>query len=211
VWNDKYYIAVPIDGATNNNAVFVYSRRAAQSSGGGWTIYDGMNPSCFAQVDFSGVRRLYFGEASADTKVYLFRSDSSSEEVTNDNGTAITYTEESKRIDFGQPQLDKSFSEIELEVIEQDSGEVKIEAQIDGEGWTALSGSPMSQITDLPTLPIDLPFDLKGGNKVRKKFNLEDLGRGRNIQIRLTEATLDAPCEVMGWDMSAFIENVEYE
>jgi len=209
VWNDKYILAVPIDGSTYNNYMFVFSRRAAETSGGGWTIYEGCNANAFAIQDFSDVRRLYFGEASGDTKAYLFRSDSTSEETTNDNGTAITYTEESKRIDFGSPEFDKTFNKLEVECIEQDSGTLTVQAQIDGENYTTIG--TMAQTANLPTLPVDLPFDLLGGNKVRKTFNLESLGRGRNIQIKITEATLDAPVEMIGWSMSAFVENIEFE
>ena len=213
VWNDVYMLAVPIDGATYNNYVLAFSRRAfeANSARGGWTIYDNMNVADWAVMDFSGIRRLYFAEASADGKAYVFKSDRSSDASYSDNGTAITFQETSKRYDFGTPSVDKTFVDMEVELLEKGTGEVKVEVQIDGEGWTELNQSPISQNVDLPQLPIDLPFDLKAGQKIRKKLYVESLGRGRNVQVRLTENTDAVNCEILSWTMGAFIENVEFE
>lgn len=211
VWNDKYMLSVAIDSAQYNNYCFIFSRRAFEANGqkGGWTIYDNWNSNCYAIHDFGDVRRLYMGEASGDSKVYLVRSDSSSDEATSDNGTAIDYEEISRRIDFDSPEHPKTFSELELEVIEQDSGTLTVQAQVDGEGWTTVG--TLVQSVSTPTLPVALPFTLVGGNKVRGTFDLENLGRGRNIQIKITESTLDAPVQIIGYAISAFLENVEFE
>ena len=212
VWQDKYYLSVPIDSATSNSHTLVFSRRAFDANGrsGGWSIYENVTANAFGEQKFSNnATKLYFGEASADGKVYFYRSVNPNDEVANDNGTAITYSETGRRINFNAPHTQKTFQWIEIAVLVQSSGELKVEAQVDGGGFTTLGN--LDQTGDLPTLPINLPFSLKGANIARKKFDLEQLGRGRDVQIRLTEGTLDADTQVLERILGAFIEPVDSE
>jgi hypothetical protein len=211
-WQDKYYLSLPIDSSTYNNYTFVFSRRAfeANQGKGGWTIYRNCNFNAFMEQTFSNLpTRLYTGEASADGKAYLFRSLDPDDEATNDNGTAITFSVTGKRYDFGAPDREKSFAFIEVTVINKATGSIKVEAQIDGGGYTTLG--TFSQAGDIPTLPQTLPFGLKGANKVRQKYDLEQLGRGRNIQVRITESTKDAPVELIEYLIAGFIEEIQFE
>jgi len=211
VWNDLYHLAVPIDNSEFNNYTFVFSRRAFEVNGGkgGWTIYEGVNINAFATQSFGGTRRLYIGEASADSKSYFFRSDDVSSEPTSDNGVAITFSEEGKRIEFESPSLNKLFNKAEFQLEVQAAGTINVEAQVDGEGYTTIG--TIDQTVGVPTLEIDLPFNLVGTKKVKKTFFLEKLGRGRNIQFRLTESTIDADVTILNYSISAYVDAVEFE
>ena len=140
VWADKYYLCVPVDAATTNSHIFVISRKAFESSGkrGGWSIYRNCGFNALGIQTFSGTRRLYAGESSADGKVYKFRSQDPTEEATNDNGTAIELSIKSRRSDFGFRRNDKTFQDIEVEAIAKSSGSLKIEIQIDGGGFSTV-------------------------------------------------------------------------
>ena len=209
VWSDKYLLSVPIDGSTICNYTLLFSRRAYEANGqrGGWTVYENFNFNAWAVQTFNGKKKLYGGESQADGKVYEVRSSDPDDDATSDNGTAIEYSETGKRQDFDTPESDKTFEFIEVEVLAKDTGEVSVEAQIDGGGYTKLG--TFDQGEGLPELPVALPFDLTGANIVRAKYDLESLGRGRDIQIRLKESTLDTETEILGYTISGFVENVD--
>lgn len=211
VWQDKYYLSVPVD-QTYNNYTLVWSKRAFESNGGigGWTIYRNCNFHCYAEQTFANEpTKLYTGESQADGKVYEFRSLDPEDDATNDNGTTIIYKETTRRYNFAMPEKEKTFEFVEIEVLTQDTGTISIEAQVDGEGYTSLGS--FSQEGNLPTLPVDLPFDLTGANIKRQKYDLEQLGRGRDIQFIIEEVTADAPAEIVNLLIVAYPEPVDYE
>ena len=84
-----------------------------------------------------------------------------------------------------------------------------VSAAIDGGSFTQVGTLELD--AGLPTLPVDLPFDLGGENLVRGKFDLENLGRGRDIQIKITESTSAGDVEVLGYVITAFIENLDMD
>ena len=211
VWQDKYYLSVPID-TTYNSYTFVFSRRAFEANGnkGGWTIYENCKFNDYAMQAFSGYpTKFYVGKASADGKVYQFRSLNPTNDATSDDGTAITYSETSKRYHLGVPEVENTYEMLEVELAIQTSGTLKVEAQIDGSGWITLGS--FSQEGNFPHLPIDLPFTLVGQNIKRKKYDLSRLGRGRDIQLRFTEATLDAPVDIYNCLITGFTEAIQWE
>ena len=210
VWEDKYILSVPVDLATHNTHAFVWSRRAfeANQGRGGWVIWTNWAMNAYTIQSFGTKDKLYGGEASAASKVYQLRSKTPSENTTNDNGTAIVFDETGKRLDFGIPNIDKSFQTLEVEALAKDGGTLYVYAQVDGNGFTLLG--TITQSAGLPQLPIALPFSLGGSNKVRGIFDLSVLDRGREIQIQITESTLDAETELLGYSVTAFVENYEW-
>lgn len=207
VWQDKYYLSVPLDNETVNSAVLVWSRRAFAANGGkgGWTVWTNWKSNAYGVQDFDVKPRLYFGEATASSKVYEARSSNPEDDNKSDDGTAITFQEVSRQEDFGFPEADKLFQSIEVEALAEPDGIITIEAKIDSGDFTTVG--TMNLNVGLPQLPIDLSFDLKGEARVRQKFDLQALGRGRAIQIRLTESTLDCDTTVLGITVNAFEEN----
>jgi hypothetical protein len=208
VWADKYFLAVPIDDSTVNSHILVWSRKAFEANGGrgGWVIWR-IKANAFATQDFSSKPRLYHGEATADSKVYELRSSNPADDATSDNGTAISFSETGRRMDHEAPEVDKTYESIEVEAIAQNTGSLLVEAQVDGGGFSTVG--TISLLSGAPTLPVTLPFTLVGAALVRQKFNLEGLGRGRDIQVRLTETTLDADVTVLGYTVAAFAEDYE--
>ena len=209
VWADKYLLAVPIDSATENSHVLCWSRRAFEANGkrGGWTIWRNWHVNCWGIQAFGNIPKLYFGESQSDSKVYFARSSDTSANPTSDNGTAITLSLTPMRSDFDSAHLDKSFETVEARVLTQSSGTIALESQIDGSGFEDIAS--FSQQSGGPTLPVTLPFTLSDVSIVKKKYSLESLGRGRDIQHRLSMATLDADCSILSIGTSAFVEEFE--
>ena len=143
-WNNRYYLAVPIDTSQVNNYVFVYNFLT-----GGWTVYSNWAVNCWTQMDFGNVNHLYYGDSAtgsvreADTGL-------------NDDGVAITYQEETKAIDFGIPQNNKVGQFIEIECKTQGGTNFRIYASLDSGDYTYLGMVDLSGAA--PRLPQTLPF-----------------------------------------------------
>jgi len=208
-YDNKYFIAVPLDTSTYNNYVFIYNPlNDLQRIGNAWTIIPDVNVNHWIITDYNNVEQLYAGEASADGKMYLFWDLDS----TDFNGTAITYQEDSKRINFGLPDHDKTGIFLEVEALITEAAELLVYAQLDGNGWTEIkmtNGERLDLGSGTPSLPVDLPFDLVGNVKVRGKYPLGKLGRFRNIQFRFKQETDNVDCQIVNWSTAAFKEVVE--
>src|SRR3990167_4272621 len=80
------WFAVCHAAATTNNRVYMYDIISK-----GWVRHVGINASVFESFTISATHQLYFGEASADSKVYVFDTS------TSDNGTAINFSITTRR------------------------------------------------------------------------------------------------------------------
>ena len=203
-FDNKYFLAFPSGSATYNNTVAVLDLNTSVPEEGfwDWSVWSGMNVAAWAVFeDSNGVRNLYYGEASATTKVYKALTG------TSDNGTAISFDEVSRAEDFGQPENDKSFQFVEVAFETTDNTLVTVKASVDGGSMITLGTVNVQDAS--PSLPVNLPFNLASGGKVRKKFQMEDLGKGREAQVEVTHSELDKTVKYLGYCMAAFIENVE--
>lgn len=126
VWNDKYYLAVPMNGSPTNNAVFVGHLDAITDIGEiPWTLFS-INAGCFAIFqDADGVERLMIGSSNAP-KIYIFDPDALS-----DNQTNIPAHFRTKKIDMGDMEVD-TFKDIILAGLMTELTEIKVKVLIDG-------------------------------------------------------------------------------
>jgi hypothetical protein len=153
--------------------------------------------------DIEGQQNLYFGDDTTVSSVFQ----AFDETVDTDDGTNITSTIDSKRFDFGQPEADKFFWYVEVCCEILSGGRVDVSAQIDGNGYTDLG--TLSLAGTVPTLPQTLPFDLSGSGTVCEKFFMDDLGDGKNVQVRL-QVVGDVQVSVLYVNVSAFIDPEDY-
>lgn len=209
VWNDMYKLCVPIDANTENSHALVFSKRAFDANGGkgGWSIWDNININAWTIQKFSGKSILYGGESSADGKVYQVRSSDPDDNSNTDNGTNITLSVTTKRLDLEKSFNDKTGSFCELRAIAQDGGNITQEVQLDGGGYQDLDND-LSQIGSAVSLPVSLPFNLGSANIVKQKNDIQQFGRWRNIQFRFIEATANIS-QIINFVISAFIENID--
>jgi hypothetical protein len=190
VFGNRYYLAVPIDTSQVNNYVLVYNLLTK-----GWTIYSNWNVNCWGAASFGTFQKLYFGNSNGNGKVYrgLYGL--------NDGGSAITYTEATKAIDFGSPETDKVGRIFEVECNTQGGANLILWISVDNGDWQRLG------VVDLtgsgPQLAIALPFTLVPPNIAFVKVDLEKFGRFRNVKFKFTEDTVDADCQIRGWYANA--------
>lgn len=103
VWENKYFLAVPMNGSPTNNAVFVGHLDLVTDIGEiPWTLFS-MNVGSFAIFqDSTGVERLMIGDSNSP-KIYVYDPDS-----LTDNGANIISEFRTKKIDMGDMEIDTS-------------------------------------------------------------------------------------------------------
>lgn len=90
-FNNLYMCAVPTEGSTNNDRVWVLDTRF-----GSWVYWEGMTPNIMAQyIDSSGNQDFYYGHASDGYVYKMFVDDR------DDNGSAISVKFSTKGYDQG--------------------------------------------------------------------------------------------------------------
>ena len=206
-FDNKIFIAVPIkEGATETFKTWIYNP-ATKS----FTFIDGWEPRCWAKYKVSGEERLYYGHDD-DGTVYRAWYGYTDEGTSTTNGTAVTYQEEGREEDFGQPLILKYGGELELEVAAVGSNcSITVYAKIDNENYVEL-GTMSLQSDTAPTLPVDLPFTLTDEYILRKKFHLDSLGSFRTIQIKLVNDDKNTEVvKIYGYSITTFPEEYENE
>ena len=141
---------------------------------------------------------LFFGNTTDGKIVRMFDDTFDDDEVKYE--TALT----TKKYDWGRPESDKIFNEIEVAVLGSGAGTVTVEARVDAAGFSEVGTFEI--IAGDPTLPVDLPFTLGSSGIVRQKFHLEQFSRGRNIDFRFThDETTDA--QILEWIVTVLDQN----
>lgn len=174
VWKDDYLLAFSSGTSIYNDKVLVYNTR--QKS---WVEYTGWNVSCWERFGISDVDYLIAGEASSASRIYRCYSG------TSDNGTAIDFDLQTKGYDL--EYIGEKLWELAEITLGVTGGNLTVQAQIDYNGWNALG--TLNMAGNAPTLPKTLPFTLGNEAVASAKYTLEDLGRGKIMQIRLRNST----------------------
>lgn len=171
-FENKYIVTLPVEGSTYNNRIWVYYPAL-----NAWTVITGLNIARFAVVKFSGQEKLY-GIDSTDAKVYLMF------DGTSDNGVAITYTEEGRAEDFGQPLVFKSGGEFKI-TASGGAATIVPYASVDGSGYQALNGSSLVMSGGGLDFDFDFPFNFFSGNEYRGVWHLDPLGKFKLIKFKI--------------------------
>jgi len=188
-FDNKIFITVPTGASTFSTWIYY---PATQS----FSIIDGWDVRSYGKYKVSGEERFFYGK-HADGVVYRAWYGYTDEGTTTTNGTAITYTEESKFYDFGKLMLWKVGGEVEVsaKVIGQDTS-ISVYASIDSGSYSKLGEISLESLT-APTLPVALPFTLADDYVKREKFSLDSLGRFRVLQIKLVNDDLNTDAVII--------------
>jgi len=126
VWQDKLYLAVPMNGSATNNAVFVGHLDGITDIGEiPWTLFS-MNAGCFEIFqDENGVDQLLIGDSNSP-KIYIFDP-----LALSDNQTNITTQFRTKKIDMGDLEIDE-FGDIILAGQMTEITNIKVRVFVDG-------------------------------------------------------------------------------
>lgn len=190
-WDNKYFLTLATGTSTYNNTVWIYY--PAYKS---WVTISGWNVARFAKLKISGEERLYAID-SADGKVYRAWSG------TTDNSVAITFHEESRAEDFGQPLNYKIGGEFKIKV-EGGSGTITISAALDNEGWNQL-GTLSLALTGI-TFPTTFPIDFGITNEQEEQWHLDHLGKFKRIKFKIYSESSGAAITILESIATAFVE-----
>jgi hypothetical protein len=200
-FDNKLLISVPT--GTTDFTIWVY-----YPSMNSFTIIEGWHPSCWAVYKVSGEDRLYYG-SSLDGVVYRALYGFTDEGTTTTNGTTITYTEEGRKEDFGQPFVYKNSGEIEVRVEASGDYDIKVYASFDDGAFNYLGSVNASG--NLVTFPVTFPVLFTDANILSEKFHLDTYGRWRHVQIKLVYDTTSADDDITILEHSIFTYAEEYQ
>ena len=200
VYKNKYFLSVPLDTSTQNNAIFVYDIITR-----GWVENTTWLPAVWAVMNFGGVqgRQLFWGNSAASARVF-----EAEDGTFDDDGVAICFEEEGARHVFRLNSNEKRFRHVEVQAVATGDSELQVLAQIDAGGFVLLG--TLNLLGDVPQLPIELPFPLGGNAVVKKKFSVEALGKGRDLQIRLVHDTLNEGVEILSVEAFTHVDDYKY-
>lgn len=183
-FDNKYMLAIPLDGASSPNFLLVYDV-LNQSWSGLWT---GWLPTGFAIRNISNEPgRLIFGQSDGTVNQFLSYITTSNEtdSAFQDNGVDIPVTIKTRALNFGEFLLRKEGFNCEFEFNESFST-ATVQVAIDGAANQVLDA--FSTETESVTLPQVLPFVLSTAGVKRSSRDLQRYGLFRELQFVLTTA-----------------------
>lgn len=180
VWDNVYYLAIPVDGSTRNNLVIAYDlQEQAWYEISGWEAGDWL-VSTLPSVE----ERLYFGTSNETSAGKVYHA--LDEDATLDDSVALTGTIETARYDFGTTALAKTMRFLDVFTDSASGGSVEVYAAPNNQDFTLLG--TITVASGGLTLPFFLP---PVGNPVlgasalqRDRFSLDQFGEVREIQFR---------------------------
>jgi len=211
VWDMKYYVAVPMNGATTNNAVFVGHLDLVTDFGEiPWTLWDMNIGSMCPFQDENGVERLMIGDSN-QPKIYFLDPNALSDDQNNISTKVLT-----KRIDMGDLEMDEH-GDVIISGLISELTDLKVKVVVDGIEatyiirkeqiinplspiWSHVIGSEIVGSTSAGnTKPrflavLSLPDALRVGNEIQFEFStsgqgmywrLESLSINENINSNL--------------------------
>lgn len=202
--NNKYILAFPSASATYNDTIAVLDFTVSDPNENDfkWQIYTGWNAAIFDIFEESSVEYLYFGDASAHSRVFKCFTGSA------DNSVAIAAKVTGRAEDGGFPESNKTYEFVEVFFDSMDAGPVTVRAIFDnGSPFTLGTVAP---VVSGPNLPISLPFDLTAVARVKSKFPLDTYGICRTVAIEVEDSVLNSQMVYLGYILTGWGENLSF-
>lgn len=175
-WQNKYFIALPTSGSSTNNQVWVYYPATK-----GWMIITGWNVGDWVKFKINGEERLYFIDGSG-TGNFLRAWFGAS-----DNGTAITFTIESRSDDLENPVVRKYGGDLEVDAKPTGDYNISVYGSFDNGAYSLLG--TLNVGTGLITFSVTFPVTFAPDNIVREKFHLDSYGPWYQFRYKIEHAT----------------------
>lgn len=193
-FDNKYFIALPVDGSSSNNEVWVYYLAT-----GAWSVITGWNVGGWAKLRIGNEEKLYYIDSTED-KVYRAWTG------TDDNGTAISYTEIGRKENIAQPHKKKIGGEVVIKC-RATSGTLTVKAAFDDGGFQTLGTLDVSG-NNIDFTAWSLPMNFSTPNIAFDKFPLDSYGSWYYIQLKL-EHSDSSSVKILERDIITLLE--EYE
>ena len=179
IWFDnKYFIALPVDGSSTNNEVWIY-----YPSLNAWAVASGWNVGDWAKIRIDGEERLFYIDSTEDIvyRAWILNTDD------NKAGTAgaVTYTEIGRKEDMGQPLKKKIGGDILIK-FSATSGTATITAAFDDGvfediGTLDVGGNNI-------TFPTTFPVNFLIQNIAFDKFPIDSNGSWYTLQLKIVHS-----------------------
>lgn len=203
-FNGRYLIAIPIDSATQPNAVASYNSTLRVWEGY-WT---GLTPTGFVRSFFGGLQRLNWGQS--DGRVLQWRHWVQPQNETGsdfeDAGAPIATTQTLRSHNFQAPKNDKKGLVLELEFDESQASEVTVTAYRDEASTGEEVGSVTSGLGGGITFPLTFPLTFPPQGIKRVTLPLDDLNPFRELALELHAA--GGKLALRAARMSGFLETM---
>jgi hypothetical protein len=204
--DNKYLLSVPIDGATQPNAVIAIDTRLKVPlgiwTGTGWT------PTVFLFSKLSNTQNLYFGNADGKVLRWMYDEDDDLESSYEDDGSDIATTARTRSLNYEEAIFPKIGWHAEFE-FNKSLANASAYAILDQEPTAQPVALNFDTFGETNQLAVNLPFDLAVLTIHRTAFDLAQFGEFREIQfeIRTTAGKL-ALKQILS---SAYIETMKDE
>lgn len=198
VYDQKYHIAVPLDGATENSHVLVFDLMT-----GGWSV------RTWAPKDMLVTRMgntkddlfLQYNTTTADcsntglfTAYHVFRTDTGR---LDPGGAPVVYQEDSRGFHFGDLTMKKTWDSVIVDVLNNAATTcvLGLMYNVDGRGWITVGSLAFGGLPDDPVLgTTPLPWNATTGVFRQFEVSLADAQPGYYLQIRyLGTSELSSP------------------
>jgi len=196
VWERRYYCAVPLDDATENNYVL-----SVDLDTGGWAIHTlpvrDLAAGRLDSVDKNDFLYMQANEATADTTPssaaavawHVFRAFDENA-YTDPGGDSIVYKEDSRGFHFGQIMNEKRWEWLALMGYANNAtSPVDVLVKVDNDRWTYVGQLIYEEVGGVKiVLGTDpLPWEGRPNGLALNKLSLSDIDPGFTLQVRLTQ------------------------
>lgn len=182
-------------GSTNNRAVMIDMVTK------GWTRHTGINASVWESFTISSTPQVYFGEASADSKVYVMDTS------TSDNGTAINFQVDTRRYGGDKPEAKKKWKYLYVSAEEIGNYDVTIDYSKDGFTFGNLGTFNLSG-TGAIFDNIILDTSKLGGTDVKKDRFYIPKTISYYTQFRFSDTSATSSIRLRDWEVLSLPRNI---
>ncbi len=202
LYDNKYFLAVPVGNSTYNNYVVVYDFITNS-----WSILEGWYPAAWTVFN----NNLYYIDATDGRVVQCFSNNIG--DLTSGPGVTsaseplvpITYTYTSKNIDFDNSENYKQLDSLDVEFEATGTYNASVYIELDNSGWQnigtiSLSGGGIA-------LPAYLPFTLSPSGVARKTFQVQRYGEFKKIKVKIVQDGLNELCNLHSFTIYAKMKN----
>lgn len=181
-WNNRYFLALPLDSATTPNYVAVFNKLTGTWSG----VWTGWTPTAFSLFVESGYTKMAIGHSDGKVSAWLdfIQTLSEVDATFQDCGVDIATTMTSRAFIFDDPLSPKTGLNVDLEFYSS-TADCTLKSIINSQATPQTLEGPFATYGGVFTLPAVLPFILPSAGLVPKAFDLQRLGQFRELQLQL--------------------------
>lgn len=184
--------------STYNNIAVTLDIETLDNKHKGWSHHTGINAAAIDNFAISGsLSKIYFGEASADSKAYVMDTSKS------DNGTAIDFEIWSRRYGGDEPEIKKKWKWLWLWAKETGDYDLTVDYARDGFNFDNLGTLNLSGTGSvLDTMVLDTTR--LGSTDVKKKRFTISKSRHHYIQFKFYDSSTTSEVTLRNWELKYY-------